>query len=82
MFDLSAEGVTPEEVRSRLQEQLRARLRAGAAIVTLEVTEQGFRMQSANSCRRFVPTGPRRWPEGRGKIDFHVKSIASIGTNA
>jgi hypothetical protein len=40
LFDLSAEGVTPEDVRARLQEQLQARLRAGAAIVTLEVAEQ------------------------------------------
>jgi hypothetical protein len=39
-FDLSAEGVTPEEVRTSLQRQLQARLRAGAAIVSLEVTEQ------------------------------------------
>ena len=40
MFDLSAEGVTQEEVRARLDEQLQARLRAGAAIITLEVAEQ------------------------------------------
>lgn len=39
-FDLSAEGVTPEDVRARLQEQLHARLRAGAEIVTLEVTDK------------------------------------------
>jgi len=39
MFDLSAEGVTQEEVRARLHEQLQARLRAGAAIITLEVVE-------------------------------------------
>ncbi len=38
-FDLSAQGETPEEVRARLQEQLQIRLRSGAAIVTLEVTE-------------------------------------------
>jgi len=39
-FDLSAEGKTAGEVRVRLQEQLEARLRAGAAIVSLDVTEQ------------------------------------------
>ena len=40
LFALSAEGATPEEVRTRLQEQLQARLRTGAAIITLKVTEQ------------------------------------------
>jgi hypothetical protein len=37
-FSLSAEGATREEVRAKLQEQLQARLRAGAEVVTLDVT--------------------------------------------
>ena len=36
-YALSAEGATREEVLAKLQEQLRARLEAGAAIVPLEV---------------------------------------------
>jgi hypothetical protein len=40
MLDLSAEGTTPEVVRARLQEQLQSRLRAGAAVVSLEVADQ------------------------------------------
>jgi hypothetical protein len=36
-YALSAEGATREEVLAKLQEQLQARLKAGAAIVPLEV---------------------------------------------
>ena len=39
-FNLSAEGSTQEEVKAKLQEQLQTKLRSGAAIVTLQVTEQ------------------------------------------
>lgn len=39
-FALSAEGATREEVRARLQEQLQARLRDGAELVTLDVAER------------------------------------------
>jgi hypothetical protein len=36
-FGLSVEGATREEVLSKLQEQLQARLRAGAELVSLEM---------------------------------------------
>jgi hypothetical protein len=36
-YALSAEGATREEVVAKLQQQLRARIQAGAAIVSLEV---------------------------------------------
>jgi hypothetical protein len=36
-YALSAEGATREEVLAKLQEQLQARMEAGAAIVRLEV---------------------------------------------
>jgi hypothetical protein len=39
-FALSAEGATVEEVQTKLQEQLQARLRGGAEIITLQVAEQ------------------------------------------
>jgi len=40
LYALSAEGATREEVLAKLQEQLRARMKAGAAIVPLEVPAQ------------------------------------------
>jgi hypothetical protein len=39
-YALSAEGATREEVIAKLQEQLQARLKAGAAIVSLEVSAE------------------------------------------
>jgi predicted RNase H-like HicB family nuclease len=39
-FALVAEGATREEALSRLKEQLEARLRAGAEVVTLELGAQ------------------------------------------
>jgi predicted RNase H-like HicB family nuclease len=39
-FGLSAEGATREEVLAKLREQLQARLRAGAEVLSLDVTEQ------------------------------------------
>jgi len=37
-YALSAEGATREEVVAKLKEQLQARIKAGAAIVSLEVS--------------------------------------------
>src|SRR5437868_5067871 len=47
-YALSAEGATREEVLAKLQEQLRARIKAGAAIVPLDVPDE------AHPLARFV----------------------------
>jgi hypothetical protein len=43
-YALSAEGATREEVLAKLQEQLLARMKAGAAVVPLEVPAEPYRL--------------------------------------